>query len=496
MSSCSDDLLSTLVKSIRQACEQNITFEDFTSVSGLICFDIDGLKQKSFVISELLKKKSVGEGNSSHLKTINWKGVERNEAIGLQEFRGSPTKPFRTVDSNYCRLLGGQEDLQKRSNGSHGSFAILNTKLDWCNRTFTLKPKIGNGVEPTGKGDLKETKETITKSNKASLIERQENFRLGDKRNIHLGSGYNTIVCERKWQKCTNSSKVKTNHRNCYPGLPNRPLKKCQSPNIFKINKPEKPTLKYSNEYISEPLKESGRRGNTKQTKTLFKSPSEKPTALSWYETSIAPSSSFESIESIQPFYLVPHSEPLSYPTHYDNENIGKHSDNKHVENEDDSLQYASEVLKETDPSPPVSTTIPEQEARGDSCLPLSPLNQESPAKNIATHRTASSGTLNTISSIEPDVHTVKESKPQKSSKMENHDSKHLSGARDETFMLSESSATSKKRASLMKWMGLFKKGSKTSSNETNVNQKQMAMLNSGKAIPEPPMAIRLKQWK
>ncbi|GFS09412.1 hypothetical protein ElyMa_006621100 [Elysia marginata] len=494
MSSCSDDLLSTLVSNIRQACEQHITFEDFTSVSGLICFDIDGFKQKSFVISELLQKKSVGEGNSSHLKTLNWKSAERKDSGKYFESKESPTKPLQ-VDGSVCsRALGGQTELRKSLRDPRGSFAILHTKLDWCNRTFTLKPKIHYEVEPAVNSHREENSTTISASKDITLKDEQGNSQIKHEENIYLERGG-----ERRWLKGNCRSKAKPNYRNCYPGLPKKPLKRYQTP--CQTNKTERQFTKHSTDNKSEPLNESDHLDNIKRLKTLYNSPSEKPTALSWYETSLAPSSSVESIESIQPFYLVPHSEPLSNPPYSKSQENNVSKDAGYVHRQVHTPEYTNFATSAPDPIIQQPTTIPahfSKEESRDHHSPYSSLNQKSPVKTVPAHSTTSNGTLNTISSIEQDVRTVTETKPHQAS-WEQIDrapeAVSLPRAHHDSQILSECSVVSRKRASLMKWMGLFKKGSKTSAEETSIKQRHMTKLKSGKNIPAPPMEIRIKQW-
>ncbi|RUS73482.1 hypothetical protein EGW08_018762 [Elysia chlorotica] len=494
--SCSEDLLSVLVGTIREACEQHVTFSDFTSVSGLLCFDIDGFKQQCFVISELLQKKSVGEGHSSHLKTLNWKGMETKEYDKLTQ-RESPGRASHADGSKRKATLDARTELRSTPKGPHNSFAILQNKVNWCNRTFTLKPKEQYGLGLAENNHQAKSSTLATSlSRECDLKENMESPQPGKKRQVHQIDRKINIY-EKRWPKNYNSSKTNTQYRNCYPRLPKKPMTRCKPFN--NASKWDRELTKCSNGSNSEPIKDINHPGDVKSAMTQHDCLSEKPTALSWFEQVVSPSSSFESIDSIEPFYLVPRSEPLSNPVFYKNDgknvcefssrSVHQSADHSHTARYNDIANNdAGSTLKMSAAETHAHFTREEKQPELHIVLP-----HKDPVKTAPAHSTTSNGTLNTVSSIEPDGITGRDSISHRS----NWETKDLKtslshGTHVESQIPSECSV-SKKRASLKKWMGLFRKGSKTSANEVSVMPKHGTKLIAGGNIP--PIEIRLKKW-
>ncbi|GFO44733.1 hypothetical protein PoB_007123800 [Plakobranchus ocellatus] len=395
----SNDLLSTLVEKIRLICEQKIHFDDFTSVSGLICFDIDGIKQQCFVISELVQKTSAGEGCSAHLKTLCWKDIATTKPLELnsKEIYTSQISHHKTpaCDEQYS----GPSELQKSFNSSPVGCAKLQAKLDWSNRTFTLVPLEQDGAEQSSKSPLKNTSNTtivVPISQIAGQKEKKENLQLNFKKDIYQRFSKEHNVIGSRWPKPFHSTKTHTNYRNCYPGLPNKALKRCKP--VFD----GKCSDSLRNKIKCEPLKEVYNLQNScENLKTLDNSTSEKPTDLSWFERVISPSNSVESIDSIQPCYLVPHSEPLTSPQYLNNE-IKDIFDNSNIEHMESA---AHNVILKHNTAPQVN--VPDTGSQAESIL-AQIKKPGSPLKTVAAHSSTSNGTLNTISSIEPDMITLK----------------------------------------------------------------------------------------
>ena len=344
---------------------------------------------------------------------------------------------------NNNRPSDGQTELPEGLSGPQNNFIPLQPKLDWSNRTFTLKPveqyhaELSHTYAPENKSAT-----TVTISKNAQKEDKQK-YHPGQKKDVYQGIT-RQIYSNGKKQPKLDSSKLNTHYRHCYPGLPKKPMKRCKPfHNEIKL---ERQMTMSSNESKSEPLKETNRQDDLKHIKALYNSPSEKPTALSWFETMISPSSSFESIDSIQPCYLVPHSEPLSNSPHYKSEAKSVYENYEHHQSATQPSAYDN-YENTVPPRFKLSSMNSAQytgDGRQDRHITAPMANQESPLKTIAAHSTTSNGTLNTISSIEADESTVKESSPQKSNRAEIDHA--LKIAHVESQILSECSAVSKKR--------------------------------------------------
>ena len=335
--------------------------------------------------------------------------------------------------------------MQNGDTGLKGSFAILQNKVDWCNRTFTLKPKEPYEIKPSSNNSPQKkhiptaiiSKECALKVNQELAQSRQKNEAA---REIN--------IYEKNWPKRCNISKANPLYRNCYPVLPKKPVRRSKPFN--NASKWEKQAPEPSNCRNSEPINDINQSENVNSVKSLYNSPSEKPTALSWFETMVSPSSSIESIDSIQPFYLVPHSEPLSNPLYYKNETKTRKELSSHSHGPNAVLN--SQYNGFTEPTLKISAMTPARfttERKQAQHHTASRVDQESPPKTIAAHSTTSNGTLNTITSIEPDVIAGKESDYLKSTweaKDNALKASLLHGTNFESQIPSECSIVSKKR--------------------------------------------------
>ncbi|CAL1546551.1 unnamed protein product [Lymnaea stagnalis] len=149
----SEKIFFSIVRYMREICKKHVKFDDFASVSGFLCFDIDGKTQHRFVVSEVVDRTIGCEGNSSGLGALHWSHVKklcntRKEA--KRNTRGvcgysSPKLNDRCLEYREIHpvlrhgntLSRKQSTMQKSLSGpvNHLQFSSARNKMN--NRTFT-----------------------------------------------------------------------------------------------------------------------------------------------------------------------------------------------------------------------------------------------------------------------------------------------------------------------------------------------------------------------